>query len=188
MSAGAVALAPIRPANRWLRFAAAIVALLVLAALAGGLLLRSGPTESESGPVAAEAGQLRALSGSLGHVVYWAGNPSRETQLELTHATDGSVYVRYLDGAAEVGDARRRFTTVGTYPVPTAFASLGREGQRPSAITRNLPGGGLAVMDLRRPQSVYLAWPDSGYEVEVFDPSPKRALDLVLSGAIAPVD
>lgn len=188
MSAGAVALAPIGPANRWLRFAAALLGLLALGVLAVGLLSRGAATGPESGPTAADAGQLHALSGSLGHAVYWAGAPSPATQLELTHTTDGSVYVRYLDAGTKVGDARRGFTTVGTYPVPTAFAVLSREAQRSSSITRSLPGGGIAVMNLGRPQSVYLAWPGSGYEVEVFDPSPKRALDLVLSGAIAPVD
>jgi hypothetical protein len=42
-------------------------------------------------------------------------------------------------------------------------------------------------MSARHPTSVYLAWPGSRYEVEVFDPSPKHALDLVLSGAIVPI-
>lgn len=185
MSAGTFAVVPLRPARRWPRFAA-FVALVALSALSAGLLLRGG-SGPDTGPTTADAAQLRDLSGSLGHVVYWAGYPSRGTELELTQATNDSVYVRYLDGTAEVGDPGRGFTTVGTYLVPTAFAALSREARRPSTITRDLPGGGLAVMDLNRPRSVYLAWPGSGYEVEVFDPSPKRALDLVLSGAIAPV-
>lgn len=185
MSAEAVALVPLRPARRWPRLAA-LVALLVLSALSVGLLLRGG-TGSDAGPTSADVSQLSDLSGSLGHAVYWAGAPARGTEIELSHTTDGSVYVRYLDGTAEVGDPGRSFTTVGTYPVPTAFAVLSREAQRPSAITRDLPGGGLAVMNLNRPRSVYLAWPGSGYEVEVFDPSPKHALDLVLNGAIVPV-
>jgi hypothetical protein len=185
VSTGTIAFVPLRPASRWPRFAA-FVALVALSALSAALLLRDG-SGSDAGPTSADAAQLRDLSDSLGNSIYWAGPPSRGTEIELTQATDGSVYVRYLDGAAEVGDRGASFTTVGTYSVPTAFAALSREARRPSAITRNLPGGGLAVMDLNRPQSVYLAWPGSGYEVEVFDPSPKRALDLVLSGAIAPV-
>jgi hypothetical protein len=138
-------------------------------------------------PQGATAAQLRDLSASVGHDVYWAGSPAAGVELELTHQADGRIYVRYLTGDGRVGDARPRFTTIGTYPVPAALAALRRQAQQPTAITRSLPGGGLAYLDADRPTSVYLAWPGSDYEVEVFDPSPKRALDLVLAGAVVPV-
>lgn len=150
--------------------------------------LRDGDDDSAPGsPQAADVAQLRALSASVGHDVYWAGSPAADSELELTHQPDGRIYVRYLTGDGEIGDARSRFTTVGTYPVPTARAVLRREMRQPDAISRGLPGGGLAYLNSDHPTSVYLAWPGSDYEVEVFDPSPKRALDLVLAGKIAPV-
>jgi hypothetical protein len=157
--------------------------------LAAWLLLRDDGDDSAAAgsPRVASAAQLRDLSASVGHDVYWAGSPAAGTELELTHQADGRIYVRYLTGDAQAGDARARFTTVGTYPVPAALAALRKQARQPTAVTRTLPGGGLAYLDADRPTSVYLAWPGSDYEVEVFDPSPKRALDLVLAGAIAPV-
>jgi hypothetical protein len=175
-----------RPGRR--RIATAVVALLAVGLL-GWVLLRgdddAGPQAGE--PQAADAQQLRELSASVGHPVYWASDPAAGAELELTHQADGRIYVRYLSDGAEVGDDRPGFTTVGTYPVPAAFAALSKEAKRPSAIVRDLPGGGLAYMSSERPTSVYLAWPGSDYEVEVFDPSPKHALDLVLRGKVAPV-
>lgn len=175
------------PARRISRrpFVLALLAFLVAALLAVLLLGGSGGDASAT-PQATDSAQLRELSAAIGHPVFWAGAPAAGTELELTRSADDAVYVRYLSGDGALGDQRAQFTTVGTYPVPSAFAVLSRAAEQPTAITRNLPGGGLALLDTRRPQSVYLAWPGAGYEVEVFDPSPKRALDLVLDGAVAP--
>jgi len=186
MNAAAIAIetAPRRVSRR--RLVLALTAVLVLGLLAWVLLRAHGG--ADPAPVqATDAAQLRDLSASLGHDVYWAGAPAPGTELELTRSAAGGVYVRYLSGDGELGDRRGQFTTVGTYPVPSAYAVLGRAAEQPTAVTRDLPGGGLALLDTRRPQSVYLVWPGSGYEVEVFDPSPKRALDLVLDGTVAPV-
>jgi hypothetical protein len=38
-----------------------------------------------------------------------------------------------------------------------------------------------------RPTSVYLAYPESDYQIEVFDPSPTRAVELVTSGQVKQV-
>jgi hypothetical protein len=160
---------------------------LVLGLVAWLLLRDDGDSAAAGSPETASATQLRDLSAAVGHDVYWAGDPTAGAELELTHQADGRIYVRYLTGDAEAGDERARFTTVGTYPVPAALSALRKQARQPAAITRTLPDGGLAYLDADRPTSVYLAWPGSDYEVEVFDPSPKRALDLVLAGAIAPV-
>jgi len=170
------------------RIAAAVV-LVAVGGLVAWLLLGGDGDEPESAgaPQAAGVEQLRDLAASVGHDVYWAGPAGAGTELELTHEADGRIFVRYLNGDGEVGDTRPRFTTVATYPVPAALAALRKEADGPDAITRTLPGGGLAYLNADQPTSVYLAWPGSDYEVEVFDPSPKHALDLVLEGAITPV-
>ncbi len=189
MSAATAAVAVEARPRRGLRhpFVLALLAFLVVALLAVLVLGGRGGQDSVVTPQATDSTQLRQLAATIGHPVFWAGAPVAGTELELTRSAEDSVYVRYLSGDGELGDQRGRFTTVGTYPVPSAFAVLGRAAEQPTAITRDLPGGGLALLDTRRPQSVYLAWPGSDYEVEVFDPSPKRALDLVLDGTVAPV-
>lgn len=180
----ALASAP-HPGRRLFAVIAAVAAL----ALAGWLAFGGGgDTGPGAGtPQAAGVDQLRALSASVGHDVYWAGSPGAGGSIELTHAQDGRIYVRYLTGDGTVGDDRAQFTTVGTYPVPAALAALRRQARGRDAITRSLPAGGIAYLSTERPNSVYLAWPKSNYEVEVYDPSPKHALDLVLAGAIQPV-
>jgi hypothetical protein len=49
-----------------------------------------------------------------------------------------------------------------------------------------VPGGGLALVDEKYPKSVHLAFPNVNYQVEVFDPSPKRALAVATSGQVRP--
>jgi hypothetical protein len=186
MNAGTLTLERSISARRGPTTALAVLAVLALAIL-GFLLLRGGSSAELGSPRSVDSAELRDLSRSLDQPVYWAGPTGTAGALELTETANGSVYVRYLHDGAVPGDARDRFTTVATYSVPDAFAALSREADRPTAVTRTLPNGGLALLDVRRPNSVHLAWPDSGYEVEHFDPSPKRALDLVLEGAVAPV-
>jgi hypothetical protein len=40
---------------------------------------------------------------------------------------------------------------------------------------------------LRQRKSVYFSYPRSGYQVEVYDPSPQQARTLVLGGKITPI-
>jgi hypothetical protein len=49
----------------------------------------------------------------------------------------------------------------------------------PGAKTFNVPNGGTAVQNSSSPTKAY--------EIEVFDPGPAKALDLVESGDIQPV-
>ena len=58
--------------------------------------------------------------------------------------------------------------------------------QNKVALVR-LTGGGLAFVDRKHPTSVYIAYPSSNLEIEVYDPSAGRARHLVTSGQIAPV-
>jgi hypothetical protein len=118
--------------------------------------------------------------------VFWAG-PQTGSKYELTETTDGSVYVRYLTGDAEVGDPSPSYLTVATYPLANGYARVVAASRREGAEARRIRGGGLAVLDSQRPSSVYLAYPRGKYQVEVYHPSPNRARDLVLSGAIEPV-
>ena len=138
------------------------------------------------GTEAVGVAQLRNLAASVGHDVYWAGPAGAGTELELTHEADGRIFVRYLSGdgrsATLARTSRRSPPTRCRRPWPRCAKRRTARRDYP-----HLPGGGLAYLNAGGPTSVYLAWPGSDYEVEVFDPSPKHALDLVLDGAIVPV-
>jgi hypothetical protein len=157
-------------------------------ALSGGISAIepvAGPTQGKTPARPATVQTLRSLSASVGHPVYWAG-PQRGTAYEVTHTRDGSIYVRYLPAGVKVGDPRPH-TTVGTYPVHDAAAAVKAIAKREHGRTFSVARGLVAVVDSAHPTSVYVASPGSDYEIEVFDPTPTRARQLVTSGRIAPV-
>jgi hypothetical protein len=169
---------------------AAIFALAVLGGFVAWLIFK-GDDNKANAPVRAPAvaasySQLQALPGQVGHEVYWTGKKTGYTY-ELTRTSQGNIFVRYLPASAEVGDSRPNFLTVGTYPRRDAYASLKKIATKPDSVSRQLAGGGIAVYSKQRPTSVYAAYPGDGLQVEVFDPSPTRARQLVFSGQVRPL-
>jgi hypothetical protein len=142
-----------------------------------------GLTRTPPAKIVPQAG-LAALAGSLRHPIYWAGTMVGSTY-ELSQPWNGNVFVRYLPPRVRAG-AKKLYLTVGTYPVLNALEAVRRTARTSGARTIALRGGGLAVVDRSDPRSVYLAYPNSNYQVEVFDPSPARALSVALH-RIAPI-
>ena len=134
-------------------------------------------------PKAESASTLRTLAASLGHAVYWA-QPMPGATYELTRPWNGNVFLRYLPRGVAVG-TKKPYLTIATYPVLDAFAAVRRTATS-GASTIPIPGGGLAVVDERDPRSVHLAYPNSDYQIEVFDPSPARAR-FIASHRVAPI-
>jgi hypothetical protein len=120
------------------------------------------------------------------HPVYWAG-PKQGFSYELTETNDGRIYVRYLPGGVSIGTDKPKYLTIGTYPLKNALASVRAIAKRLRVRPMKLTRGGIAVQDTKHPTSVYFAFPGSDYELEVYDPSPARALQLVRSGKIRPL-
>ena len=136
--------------------------------------------------VAATRQQLRDLSQKLGHDIYWAG-PKRGYTYELTQTKDGNVYVRYLPPGVPVGVASADFLAVGTYPQADPMQSIRQARSREGEVVSKLRGGGVAVSDSTKPNSVYFAYPGSKLLVEAYAPAASRARTLVLSGKIKPL-
>jgi len=128
---------------------------------------------------------LDNLASESSQPIYWAG-PKHGTY-ELTRTADGRTYIRYLPSADKVGDRTPNYLTVGTYPTKQAFSALRRAAARDGAVSANVDHGGLLVFNNSAPKSVYFSYPKSGYQVEVYDPSPLQARGLVLSGSIKPI-
>ena len=135
------------------------------------------------GPVAATPASLATFAAALKRPIYWAGPIPGDTY-EFTETSTGNIYVRYLPRGVRVGDPRAAFRVIATYPYPNALVGLaavaGTTGQ-------HLPGGGLMVPSARYPKSVHVAYPNSAYEIEVFDPVPGQARALVLAGQVRPI-
>src|SRR6266700_1154177 len=77
---------------------------------------------------------------------------------------------------------------VGTYPVPDAYKVLNALARKGGESSFPAPRGGFAVYAKASPTNIYVAYPDlKDVQIEVYDPSPKRARSLIDSGRIAPV-
>ncbi|HZR93418.1 MAG TPA: hypothetical protein VFA44_13535 [Gaiellaceae bacterium] len=180
----------------------AVLAVAVAAGLGAWLGTRSGGGEPRAakpgrtatlGPVAARDEQtvpvtaqgLRTLAGALEQPIYWAGNRAG-VLYELTRTKDGRIYVRYLPHGAKIGSARR-LLTVATYPLADAFSVTEAVAGRAGSVRVPVGSGGVAFYNRTAPTNVYLAYPGSDFQIEVFDPSAAEARRLVSSGHVAPV-
>jgi hypothetical protein len=175
----------------------AVVAVAIAAAFVVWLLVRGGDsnttkpgtstsTGEASGPAATSTDKLRALSVELGHPIYWAGAVPDSTY-ELTRTSDDRIFIRYLPRGVPVGIRQASYTIVGTYPVPNAYKVLQGLAKKPGESTFSAPVGGFAVYSTAQPTNVYLAYPGSNVQIEVYDPSPQRARRLITSGQVAAI-
>jgi hypothetical protein len=169
------------------------LAAIVAVALVAWLLIdgNDGDESSSAGAVPTEAtivsvAALRRAADAESSPIYWAG-ASAGTELELSGPSPDRTYVRYLTGGAKAGDPRR-FLTVGSYRYPDAAAVLQDRSNEPGGILAKAPGDGTVYFDQADPKSVYLAYPNTEVEIEVFAPKFKEALQLVTDGRIVPVE
>ncbi len=173
----------------------AVVAVAIAVGFVVWLLVRGGDsntakpgtsTGQAAGPAATTTAKLRALSVELGHPIYWAGAVPDSTY-ELTRTSDDRIFIRYLPHGVPVGIRQASYTIVGTYPVPNAYKVLQGLAKKTGESTFSAPVGGFAVYSTAQPTNVYLAYPGSNVQIEVYDPSPQRARRLITSGQVAAI-
>lgn len=178
--------------NSQVRIGAVVVVALVVGLVVWLLVRGDGSggetttTGSAFGPVAATQGDLRSRAIDEGHPIYWAG-PKADTTYELTRTSNGRIFIRYLPKGVPVGVDKADYTIVGTYPVPNATGVLQGLAKKSGEQKLSVPGGGIAVYSSSQPTNVYVAYPGSNLQIEVFDPSADRARRIVTSGQVAPV-
>ena len=168
----------------------AVLAIAIAAGLIAWLATRGGASHPATSvptgkivPISARG--LQTLVDALRRPIYWVG-PKRGYKYELTQASKGRIYVRYLPPGVKVG-SREPFLTIGTYAIPNALAVTKQVARESSSVRLAIGHGGLAFYSRRAPTSVYLAYPSSNYQVEVYDPSAAVAHRLVTSGQVAAV-
>jgi hypothetical protein len=128
---------------------------------------------------------LRAIAASAKHPIYWAGTASGT--YELTTVASTATYIRYLPRAVPLGSPRG-YLTIGTLKRPSApYEATRRTALAQHSVIRALKGGGLAIQYNSTPHDVYLVFPHSLYEVQIYDPSTGTALSLATSGKIFPI-
>ena len=134
---------------------------------------------------AATVHELRALSVARRHPIYWAG-PRPAATYELTRAPGGHLFVRYLPSGAKVG-TDHPYLTIGTYPINDAFALTKTLSKDATSVTVPVGDGGVAFYTRTRPTNIYVAYPGSNLQVEVYDPAAGAARRLVAANRIVPV-
>jgi hypothetical protein len=166
------------------------LAVLVAATLVLWFLVRGSgegsPVKAGSGPVLLSLSQLERFARSADGPVYWAG-PRNGAAYEVTTTTSGRTFVRYLPPGVSAGDPRADFLVVGTYAQPHAFADLRRAAARPRTRSFRTDHDGLVVYSSARPTNVYAAYPGRKDQIEIYDPSASKALNLFVAGKIVPV-
>lgn len=136
-------------------------------------------------PVAVSAAGLRTLAAALPQPIYWVGaRPGR--LYEFSQTADGKAYVRYLPPGAEAGDSRA-LPTVATYPMKDAYTTTLAAAKREDSVTLQPPNGAVAFHNAQSRTNAYVAFPDTEFQIEVFDPAPGRAAALVEQGAVTAV-
>lgn len=167
----------------------AIIALAALVALVVWLVVESvrddgstsgTPTTETSGPVALSAGGLATLVSAAGETVYWAGERPG-VRYELMQSPD-RTYVRYLPAGTAAG-AEAGLLTVGTYPLENAYDVTTGTGDQGAELI-DIAGGGVAAVSEEHPSSVYVAFPDVDYQIEIYDPDAAAARKVATSGSV----
>jgi hypothetical protein len=172
----------------------AVVALAIGGGIAAWAVVGSRDTDSSPlpaavttakplGPIGLSASGLRTLTRSVDQPIYWAG-PKAGFLYELTRTSTGKIYLRYLPRGAKVGSKQAGYLIVATYPFRNPVQAL---KDLTDGDLLDVPGGGVAMVDRNHPESVYLAYPDVDDQIEVFDPSAQRALEVAQSGTVRPV-
>lgn len=173
----------------------AVVAVALAIAFIVWLIVRGGGGSSGSNhstttsplaapPKAASVDQIRSLAVKAGHPIYWSG-PAAGHTYELTVTSSGRIYVRYLPHGVSIGN-QGAYPFVGTYPFTNAYKALKTLAKK-GDVSFSVPGSGLAVYSTSTPTNVYVAFPGTNEEIEVYDPSAKHARALIASGQIQPV-
>lgn len=167
--------------------AVGVVVWAIVAGVGGGDGGSASPTPTGSGtsPVALSASGLGTLTAVLPDAVYWVG-PRRTSKYEFSRTVDGKTYVRYLPEGVKAGDAQP-LLTVGTYPMVDAFSSMQSMSRQGGSVAIEVPGGAVAFSPGGSETNAYVAFPDTDFQVEVYDPTPGRARRLVEQGAVEPV-
>jgi hypothetical protein len=180
-----------RRRDRTRRLRGAVIALALLVGVIAWLATRgddSSSPESATRKVSptriVTVDELRQVAARLEQPIYWAG-PVAGMELELKELDEG-VQLAYLPKGTPAGEGPDKVLTLGSYPLPDPVKSLQGFAQRPGAIVHRAGDGRTVVVSEQTPNSVYFASPDNSVQVEVYDPSPRRALNLALTGRAQP--
>jgi len=145
----------------------------------------SGTVQNASQVVLTEP-ELREIVSQLGQIIYWAG-PMANAKYTL-NVNDTAAFVRYLPEGEGVEDTGMNYLVIATYEVNGAFEAVRTAGNEQDGISISNSDGAAVYYNKSNPNNVYIAYPNTNFQIEIFDPSVDRALQIATSpGLIQPI-
>jgi len=130
-----------------------------------------------AGKVALSEKELISAVAELGVDVYWAG-PVDGAKYTLSVPVEGQAYVRYLPNGEGINDTAANYVVIATYVTPDAFASTQAAGNQTNGVTFINAQGAAVFYSKETPTNVYVAYPNIDFQIEVFSPIARTALDI----------
>lgn len=165
--------------------------LVVVAFLAGSIItysytLYSAPksvastssfAEITTGKVSLTERELIDAVKKIGIDVYWAG-PVKDAKYTLAVPVEGQAYVRYLPNGDGLSDTKPNYVVIATYTTADAFTATQAAGNQTDGLTFINSEGAAVYYSKDSSTNVYVAYPNSNYQIEVFNPIATAALDI----------
>lgn len=130
-----------------------------------------------SGGVALSEPELKDVVAQLKTSVYWAGALDG-AKYTINASTPGQIYIRYLPDGNGVNDTSPKYRVIATYIEKDAYTSTLAAGNEVDGVSFTTPEGTVVHYNKSIATNVYTAFQGKNYQIEVFDPSPKIALEI----------
>ncbi len=144
-------------------------------------------TQSSEGQLALSEDELKSVVANLNSVVYWVG-PLDNAKYTLDVTDAGAAFVRYLPNGEGANDTAKNYLIVATYRVNAAYDAVKTAGNEQDGIGLMTSDGAAVYYNKNAATNVYMAYPGQDLQIEVFDPSPGKALQLVnTTGLVKPI-
>lgn len=169
-------------------FTTAIITIILSLAIQSIFNLSVGSSlssQSENQVVLTES-ELRQIVSELGQTIYWAG-PMTNARYTLS-VNDTASFVRYLPEGKGADDTSMNYLIIATYVINGAFDAVRSAGNEQEGISITNSDGAAIYYNKSSPNNIYLAYPNSNFQIEIFDPSDERALQVATNpGLIQPI-
>jgi hypothetical protein len=166
---------------------AMVTALLVFGATSLFSNNSSSSSQSTAGQMALTESELKSVVANLNSVVYWVG-PLENAKYTLDVTDAGAAFVRYLPNGEGANDTAKNYLIVATYRVNAAYDAIKTAGNEQDGIGLLTSDGAAVYYNKNAATNVYLAYPGQDLQIEVFDPTPGKALQLVNTiGLVKPI-
>ena len=159
------------------------IILIVIAAVVIGIVQanhankESWRTQALSGSVAMTESQLRNLIKSENLTVYWTG-PMTKSLYMLNTKKSGQSILTYLPQKSKSQPVVVNSRVIGTYYSQKAFTESLNIAASDANVSFKNADGNLVFYPKDRKTGVFVAIPNSSYQIEIYDPIPGQAINV----------